>query len=322
MPELPEVETIRKQLEGVLVGQLVKNVEVRREKSWEGNVEKVVGKEIRSVERKGKMLIVGLESTKQSIPGYTRLRQLADPPRSRDLNKDWFRASSYLLVHLKMTGQLIYEVKSKKRKVKSTERVVGGHPTIDWISELPSKHTRVIVQLNRGTLYFNDQRVFGWMRVAGRLKVKGLREKMPADVIDREMTREKFYKILQGSSRAVKLVVMDSTKIGGAGNIYANDGLWLARIDPRTKARDLSKSKSDKLLAALKEVVNRGIRYGGATASDDKYVNTSGLGGRYQEHFLVYEREGERCKRKGCKGLIKKIKIGGRGTYYCPECQR
>ena len=108
--------------------------------------------------------------------------------------------------------------------------------------------------------------------------------------------------------------------MAGIGNIYANEGLWCAGIDPRRQANRVSKQESDKLLACLRKVVGEGIRYGGATANDDKFVQVTGLGGKYQEHFLVYEREHKQCNR--CKSIIAKIRLGGRGTYYCPGCQR
>lgn len=298
MPELPEVETIRKQLDEVLKGQRIVGVEVRREKSWEGEIEQVAGKRVVSVERKAKMLMVGLASSSQRL------------------------ASSYLVVHLKMTGQLIYQGEPGDQRIGEPERIVGGHPTVDWISKLPSRHTRVIIQLDKGVLFFNDQRVFGWMKVITSQKLKVITKRMPPDVIDKEMDEGRFWKIVQGSRRPIKLVILDQAKIGGAGNIYANDALWKAGIDPRKPAKELSRIQSDKLLKALKEVVNLGIKYGGATASDDKYVNSSGMGGRYQNYFLVYEKQGEKCKNTNCSRYIEKIRVGGRGTYYCPICQK
>ncbi len=302
MPELPEVETIRRQLGGVLSGQKVVAVDVRRAKSFGGKKSQMVGKKIKGVGRKGKMVVV----------------DLGDP---------------HLLIHLKMTGQLIYQEKKntevdephfKDHRVhmKFGGRIIGGHPTASWISKLPDKHTRIVIKLSRGTLYFNDMRVFGWIKVVDEKERDRVLEKMPPDVIDREMDGEGFYKILRVSARAVKLVVMDSTKIGGVGNIYANDGLWKARIDPGRKAKSLGRVESDRLLLALKAVVRLGIKLGGATASDQKFVQTTGLGGKYQEHFLTYEREGEKCKRRSCVGVIRKIKLGGRGTYSCPKCQK
>jgi formamidopyrimidine-DNA glycosylase len=284
MPELPEVETIRKQLGRVLVGQRIKKVEVKREKSFKGSVKQVVGKKIIGIGRKAKLLVMGL---------------------SGRLN---------LLIHLKMTGQLVYQRQGGRR-------VIGGHPTRDWVGELPSKHTRVIFELDKGRLFFNDMRVFGWVKVVDRTELEKELEKYGPDVIDKGLGEDKFFELLQKSGRAVKLVIMDQSKMGGVGNIYANEGLWCAQVKPQRVAKELDKKEASRLLECLRQVVEQGIKYGGATASDDNYVNALGLGGKYQEHFLVYEQEGKKCQRRGCQGRVKKVKLGGRGTYFCPKCQ-
>jgi len=160
--------------------------------------------------------------------------------------------------------------------------------------------------------------VFGWVRVFSKEAWEKLIAKLPPDVTSRGFTAEYFAKVLGKSGRAVKLVLMDQDKFGGVGNIYANDALYQAKVDPRRKAKDLTKKEMGELYAAVKEVIQLGIKYGGA--SIDKYVNAAGKGGKYQEHFLVYRRDGEKCKRDG--EMIKKIKIGARGTYYCPGCQK
>ena len=176
MPELPEVETIRKQLNKALKGRRIKEVEVLREKSFKGKKKRLVGKKVEGVERKAKLLMVVLEGKER------------------------------LLIHLKMTGQLILIDEGKKR-------VVGGHPTADWVNDLPSKHTRVVISfLNGGKLYFNDMRVFGWIKLIKEKEWRELEEKMPMDVIDKEFTEEYLKKTLKSSRRAVKLVIMDQKK--------------------------------------------------------------------------------------------------------------
>ncbi len=282
MPELPEVETISKQLDEILRGKVIIGIEIRREKSFSGNKSDLIGKTIAGMKRRSKMMAVTF--------------------------RNW---DKLLVVHLKMTGQLIY--------ISGNHRVVGGHPTPDWVNELPSKHTRIIFDLDNGAkLFFNDLRVFGWVRVFSKENWEKLIGRLPPDVTSREFTLEYFARILEKSGRAVKLVLMDQEKFGGVGNIYANDALYKARIDPRRKAKDLSEKEVRELYAAVKEVIRLGIKYGGASV--DKYVDAAGVGGKYQEHFLVYGRDGEKCKRDG--EVIKKIKIGARGTYYCPGCQK
>jgi len=291
MPELPEVETIARQLNRVLKGQRIESIKRLHKKSLQGQSLKVKGKKIKRVWRKAKLVIVELEG---------------------DLN---------LLVHLKMTGQLVYDENVQFSKSNfQTERTVGGHPTKDWVGKLPSKHTRVIIELDKGILFFNDMRVFGWVKVASDKRVKSLIEKMPPDVVEKGFSVKYLSEVLSRSRRAVKQVIMDQAKIGGVGNIYACDGLWCAGIDPRKAANKLSEGEIRKLYRCLKKVIEKGIKYGGATYSD--YVTARGVGGKYQDHFLVYDRAGERCKRRGCDGKIGKTKIGGRGTYFCKKCQK
>ena len=283
MPELPEVETIRKQLDKVLKGREVVEVEVLRKKSFRGKRKNLIGKKVEKIERRAKLLVMV------------------------------FKGRERLLIHLKMTGQLVWVKRGKKR-------VVGGHPTVDWINELPSKHTRVIIDFKNGEkLYFNDMRVFGWMKLMKENEWKKIEKEMPVDVVDKEFTVKYLKNVLKNSRRAVKMVIMDQKKMGGVGNIYANDGLYLANIRPDKKAEDLSDKEVLKLHKNLIRVMKEGIKMGGATASDEKFVDVYGLGGKYQEKFKIYDREGEKCQRCGEK--VRKVKLGGRGTYFCPKCQ-
>lgn len=292
MPELPEVETISRQLDGVLAGKKITKVEILRSKSFVGNGNDLVGMVIDSVDRKAKMILIKCHRATPTLRSGQAVSRL-------------------LVVHLKMTGQLIY--------LSGTHRVVGGHPTADWINSLPSKHTRIIIDFgNEAKLFFNDLRVFGWMKIMTKDDWEELGKRLPPDVTSKEFIPTYFSGVLAKSGRSIKLVLMDQEKFGGVGNIYANDALYKARIDPRRKAKDIKEKEVNELFQAVKEVISLGIKYGGASV--DKYVDAAGIGGKYQEHFLVYRRTGEKCKRDG--EVIKKIKIGGRGTYYCPKCQK
>ena len=283
MPELPEVETIRKQLDTELSGKKILKVSVLREKSFSGEPTKLIGKVVDQVGRKSKVIEVNF--------------------------KNW---NSLVIIHLKMTGQLVYLSKSM--------RIAGGHPTADWVNELPSSHTRVIWDFADGSkLFFNDMRVFGWMKVINSEQYeKEIRKQVP-DVIDKEFDFSYLKSVLGKSRRAVKLVLTDQEKMGGMGNIYANDALYLSKINPTRGANSLDDTEIKQLHKAMVEVIKKGIKYGGSSASDEKFVDTKGQMGRYQEHFLVYERAGYPCKRDG--ELIKRMKLGGRSTYYCPKCQ-
>src|SRR3989344_2113938 len=187
MPELPEVETIVRQLDKALKGKVISGVEVLREKSFGGSSLELMGKKIKKVGRKAKMVVIEFDKL-------------------------------VVLVHLKMTGQLVL--------VKGKERVVGGHPTADWVNKLPSKHTRVIINFKDGSrLFFNDMRTFGWMKI-------GDVPSMPPDVVDKEFDFNYLKSVFAKSKRAVKVIIMDQKQMGGVGNIYACDALFLAGVDP------------------------------------------------------------------------------------------
>ena len=137
----------------------------------------------------------------------------------------------------------------------------------------------------------------------------------PWDISDNDL-----YNKIKHRKRAVKLVILDQEIIAGAGNIYANDALWEAGIKPTRVAKTLRQKDCETLRLALVKVLREGIKYGGSTAKDSKYVQLDGGSGKYQEHFRVYDRKGLQCLRRD-GGIIKKITLGGRGTYYCPICQ-
>jgi len=282
MPELPEVETIARQLNRALKNKVVKNVNVLRERCFQGDAEKVCGWTISGVTRKSKVIEI-------KFGGHDEM----------------------LIIHLKMTGQLIF--------VDGLERIVGGHPTADWVKELPSKHTRVVVNFDDGSkLFFNDMRMFGWIRLVSVEEYEEKTKKQAPDVTDDSFTLNYFADTIKKTSRPIKIAIMDQEKIGGVGNIYANDALYLARVLPGRKSNLLSSDEIRRLYDAIKKVIDLGIQYGGASAAN--YVDTKGLGGTYQEYFLTYKQDGKPCK--VCGKLIKKVKLGGRGTYYCEGCQK
>lgn len=282
MPELPEVETIRRGLEKYLVGHKIEGVEVRFAKMVkEGDPKKMVGGKVKKVRRFGKALAADLDN------GYS------------------------LAAHIKLTGQFVYTGPDTKG-AKVSEKLVDG---------LPGKHTHLIFHLDRGAkLFYNDVRKFGWIRIIPTERVEKLPfiNELGPEPLD-GLTLSKLREILKGKATKIKPLLLDQKKIGGVGNIYANEALFLARIDPRRPAKSLSVPEIKKLYQAIEEVLRRGLKYGGAT--EINFVNPLGEPGAYQKHFLVYGREGEPCPNK-CGGKIKKIKIGGRGTYYCPRCQK
>ena len=282
MPELPEIETVRMQLDKVIKGAKLQGVKVLSNKTVRGDLNELIRRKVVRVERRGKVLLINF---------------------GQDLK---------LGFHFKMTGQLIYEGVGGPARNASI-RVAGGHPTEDFVAKMPSSHTRVIFYFDKGTLYFNDQRLFGWVEINPKFV-----ENLGPEPF--ELTTDRFVRLIDKSKRPVKLVLMDQAVISGVGNIYANDACWEARVNPRRGANTLTRKQYGDLYKGVIKVLEEGIKYGGATAADAKYIDLHGLGGRYQEHFRVYDREGQMCHRGD--GRIHKFVLGGRGTYFCPACQR
>ena len=275
-------------LKKYLVGHKIEDVEVRVPKIFQGDVQNIIGAKVIGVKRIGKGLII-------------------------ELDNDYV-----LTVHLKMTGQLVFQDKTTSGSVLSKK--VGG-------DTLPSKYSHVIFSLDRGAkLYYNDLRRFGWIKVVKKDELKnvpffkemGPEPKVGDDLAGKELTPEYFKNTIQKSNLPVKLILMDQKRIGGIGNIYANDALFLAGIDPKRKGKSLSDKEAQKLFKAVHEVVKKSLNLGGS--SDENYVNVLGQEGNYQNHTLVYGKKGEKCSI--CGATIEKIQLGGRGTYFCPKHQK
>ena len=214
-----------------------------------------------------------------------------------------------LLFHLKMTGQIIIGDS------------VLGHPTPkENKSHLPNKSTRLIFTFSDSTkLFFNDQRKFGWVKLFTQTELKNFQKNVGVDILDSAFTNNYFYNQIQKTSRAIKLVLLDQSKFAGIGNIYDNDALFLSHIHPETSANKLTKNQSQKLHQNLVDLMKESLFHGGSTAKDNKYIHPDGSVGQHQYFFRVYQRAGEPCL--VCKTPIKRIKIGGRGTFFCPHCQ-
>ena len=280
MPELPEVETIRLQLEKFLSNHTIQDVEILSPKTFPSGKEKIIKVKIISLERFGKAIVINLNNH------YS------------------------LIIHLKMTGQLIYR----------GPNLVNPPPLSKNVAGLPGKHTRIIIDLDHnGKLFFNDLRKFGWFKVVKTDELKSvpfLKNLGPEPLKD--LTPTHFQEILRKSNQKIKLFLLDQKRLSGVGNIYANDALWLAKIDPNRSARFLTKNESKTLFTAIGQVLNNGLKFAGA--SDNSFVTATGGEGEYQNHFLVYNQKDKPCSR--CQTKIKKIKFSSRGTYFCPNCQK
>lgn len=281
MPELPEVETIKRRLEEILPSKVINQVTVLREKSFQGNISQVLNKKVLKISRRAKLLRIHLND---------------------NLN---------LLIHLKMTGQLIYQ--------DDEIRLGGGHPTSDWVNTLPSSHTRIIFKFSDGShLFFNDMRVFGWIRVLTDSLIEKEFAKFGPDANDDLFTASYLKEQILSRTIPIKQAIMLNEIAGGVGNIYAAEALFLAGIDPRRPANSLNMHELKRLVMNIKIVLDEGIKHNGTTF-DGKYVDLSGMSGKHQYHLSVYGRAGEVCKNCGCK--LSSVKIAGRGTVFCEKCQ-
>jgi len=325
MPELPEVTVITEQLNKRLKGLVLNSIEYDwlKKFSWgrrpggaygpEGkySIKDLKGAKVVGVRRLGKVVVIDLTKDK----GLKTKAKKSVSHSSLDIS----RVS--ILIHLKLTGQLIYQGPNLLKAKSLSPKVSGG---------LGGKHTHVIFYLDhKGVLYYNDVRKFGWIKIikSSELKIKSdfIARLGPEPVVDKKnppdnpLTLEKFKEIVSSTKRVIKVLLMDQEKIGGIGNIYANDALWLASILPTRSAKSLSPKEQSKLYDAILNVLKEGLKRGGA--SELSYVTPDGNEGSYQEHFLAYGKKDEPCDR--ChKGKFEKITLGGRGTYFCPFCQK
>lgn len=278
MPELPEVETIKRGLLKFILNKKIVQIEVLEKKQFTGNVSSAT---VVSIRRFGKALVIDLDN------GYS------------------------LMIHLRMTGQLIWRGK---------ENFAAGHPSENFVAELPNKQTRVIFKFADGVLYFNDQRKFGFVKV---LKTQDVEKDDFIKKLAKEPwqmdAKELYDKFQRHKNAPVKAVILDQTIIAGLGNIYADESLYFANVHPETKAGDLSMEQVEKILVGARTVMEVSINSGGSTMAT--YVRADGTRGDYLEKFAkVFRREGQPCERCGAK--IVKIKVAGRGTHICPECQK
>jgi len=284
MPELPEVEIVKRGLEQRIIGREIRGVDIRASKIFRGSKEGVIGSKIKSILRHAKMLEIDLSSGKA------------------------------LLIHLKMTGQLVFQGKGKE--------VRGGHPDKNYLGKLPNKFTHVTFYFEDGSvLFFNDIRKFGYIKVFKKDELANSKElkNLGPDPFTKELTEEYLMRLISKRPRIkIKQVLMDQTVIAGIGNIYADESLFCAEISPLRLAKDVSRSKLTKLISCIRKVLKTGLEYGGS--SENTFVNVEGKQGKMQEHFQVYRKTGQNCPR-GC-GKVKRVVVGGRGTHFCPICQK
>lgn len=288
MPELPEVETVRIGLQRLLPKRIVTAVDADTPKSFPNAAADVqaflIGTTIRQVKRRAKVLLIELESN------YS------------------------LVIHLKMTGQLVFR--------SPTEQFGAGHPNDSLVGELPDRSTRVTLAFSDGSrLFFNDQRKFGWMRLMPTSEVMELeffKKAGPEPLAASFGWRDLQTRLQRRKNTSIKAALLDQTVVAGVGNIYADESLWGAKIHPATLVRNLKPAHYHKLYDVLTAVLRLSIEKGGST--DKNYVTAEGKRGSYLDFANVFRRDGQACPR--CGTVIVKSRVAGRGTHTCPHCQK
>ena len=290
MPELPEVEVIRSGLSELIAKKTIEKVNVLNAKSFQASTSSidvfVNNSTILSVKRRAKILLIELSS------GYS------------------------LVVHLKMTGQLLFRDNQNKSK-----NFAGGHPSDSFLSVLPDNHTRVeLIFTDSTTLFFNDMRKFGWIKLlpTTELKEEKFIAKLGPEPLIGNPTPEYLKRMSRHPKSLVKAALLNQEIVAGIGNIYADEALWGAMIHPKTRVENLSEKQLEDILNAAIEVMSFSINKGGST--DRNYLNAKGEKGSYLTFANVFRKEGKPCPR--CGHVIEKIRVAGRGTHICSNCQQ
>ncbi len=298
MPELPEVESLRRGLERLIIGQRIKKVVVHKPKlvSGKGNIRT-------ASEKKAREFRNGL--TARTFTGVDR----------RAKNLIFYLAEGpVVLVHLKMSGQFVYEEHGKNK-------VIGGHPIEIAEHELPNKHTHVIFELTKGTLFYNDTRMFGYLLYYPSLAAFEKENHFAAlgmEPFDPAFTLDYFTQALKAKKAKLKTVLMNQDIVTGLGNIYADEAMFEAGVRPTRSASLLTREETKKLYAAIKRILEQAIKLGGSSVATYRLVDRER--GNYAREHKVYGKSGKQCSI--CKTPLKKIVLNSRTTVYCPKCQK
>lgn len=283
MPELPEVETVRRGIAPVMEGQKIAGVKVNRpDLRWplpERMAERLSGRHVTNVRRRSKYILCDLDS------GET------------------------LLIHLGMSGRVL----------------ISGDPQGRFVHEHPmeEKHDHVVIDMETGArITYNDPRRFGAMDLleTATAEEHPLLSVLGPEPLSNGFNEDQFYQAIRSRNSPIKSVLLDQSVVAGLGNIYVCEALFRAGIDPRRKAKNLSKARAESLVPIIREVLSEAIEAGGSSLKD--YRQADGELGYFQHSFDVYGREAEPCKTEGCAAAIRRITQSGRSTFFCAQCQR
>ena len=284
MPELPEVETIKIGLAGKVPGKKIRAIWI--EPSFKKKISPSAGKFLRFLNGKK----------------FTRVKRRAKI-LVFELNFDYS-----ILVHLKMTGQLVYYPKKGKA-------LTGGHP-IKGHENQPDRFARVIFQFTDGAqLYYNDVRKFGYLKLIKNQDIEKEFAEFGPEPFDKEFSQAYFNDLLEkNKNKKIKSILLEQNLIAGLGNIYTDEALHRAKLHPLRSSNTISEEEAGQLLVAIRNVLQEGIQRNGAS------IDWVYRGGDFQNYFCVYQRTGEACP--VCGTTIERIMVGQRGTHLCPQCQK
>ena len=287
MPELPEVEIVRQSLNRKIKQKVVKKVIIRnrnlRSKIPINFAKYLTGKKIIEVKRFSKYIIICLSN------------------------------HSYCILHLGMSGTVHLVENYKNSLVTNTS--FYNSPL------LPKKHNHVEIFFDSLKIVYNDPRRFGFFEIAKDIKILEERfSKLGPEPLQNEFNLKYVFSFFKGKKRNIKNFLLDQFFVSGIGNIYASEILFLSNINPEKKVSSLNKKDCEKLILNSKKVLINAIEQGGSSIRDFK--NTDGKSGNFQKNFKVYERNGLKCKRSYCKGVIQKKKISNRSSFFCNICQK
>ncbi len=278
IPELPEVETIRRDLEKEVIGRKIKTVEVtglrsiRRHPSKKAFITRLEGKKITGVARKGKYLLLKLEE------------------------------GDVLVIHLGMSGQLL--------------RAKGP-------KEALAKHTHVNITFTQGgQMRYVDPRTFGELFVAQEDEVDSMVPELAHlgfDPLEQMISWNRFGHMLVARTMKLKALLMDQKFVAGIGNIYSDEILWASGLRHDRDSNSLTSQEIRRLYRAMVETLQDAIKHRGSSLADEQYRDLFGKIGAYQSQHKVYDREGQACPR--CRSTVARLKVGGRSSFYCPQCQ-
>lgn len=291
MPELPEVETIKEDLKKKIIGRKIISVfplwkEIVKDVPFEVFRKQVAGKEIIDVQRRAKNLIIKL---------------------SDGLN---------LLIHLKMTGHFI--VTSDKDKVSSDGRWEKTENKL-LLTDRMNQFIRIIFYLSDGKMMaMSDLRKFAYIKLVNDKELVEVLDKYGPEPFDKNFTAKKLAEILSKKKTAVKKVLMDQSQIAGVGNIYADEILWASRVHPLSQSNKLPQKDIVAIYENTKKILTESLKRRGTSTSD--FRDTEGKAGTFGDFRNVYRRTDLPCP--VCGGPIRRISLGGRGTHFCPRCQK